>query len=149
MTDHTTTRRAVLTAAATLPALALPAGAETDDPAIAAVRRWVAARDAESIYRTPEGVDWDDDPIATEISAEFDRAYWAMAETRPTTAAGFGMMLFAVLWGHASTTCDARLDDPDSWEGIGGMWGDGRDAELLRTARFSPVGAELLRRITS
>ena len=58
------THRAALAGTAALPALALatPAATETDDPAIAAVRRWVAADEAERAHHYTGDDDVTDDP---------------------------------------------------------------------------------------
>ena len=147
----TITRRAALAGSAALPALpmAFPAGAETDDPAISAVRRWVEADKAERDYYSRADVEWENNPIAQALEAETARRHWEMAQIGPTTIEGLALLLAAALFdGQGSDAVGTSIDAPETW-GLFDTWADGRNSVLLRTALSSPIGADLVRRATA
>lgn len=146
MTDHTTTRRAVLASAAALPALAIPAvaPAESDDPAIAAARRWIAAEEARAAYTPPDRRDWLDDAHARELDAATEAASTEAMAVRPATAAGLALLLAAFVFAEYGEGMGMRFDAPDR------RWNSGTkyDADVFLAGILStPVGAEMLRRV--
>ena len=106
------------------------AAGTADDPAIGAVRRWVAARERETSYLTPQGQDWDDDPQAVAISDECLSSY----ETEPTTDG---------LNSHGAPFRSRRLLVRLPVRGPG-VWGDGVDCMQARnTILNSPIARKL------
>ena len=119
----TITRRAALAGAAALPFAGLAVDVKSqniyssaaDDPAIDAVRRWLAANLEERGYSPLSGFNWEDDLEAVALSDEERRAWQEMQDTPPTTAAGLSLALAAFLYRMEAYAAGSQFHDPETW----------------------------------
>ena len=82
------------------------------DPAIAAVRRWLAANLNERFHAYSDPDLPDDDPQQEALYLEEGRLWQEMVDTSPQTAAGLAIMLAAAVYRIEATAAGKPLPRP-------------------------------------
>ena len=126
---ETTTRRAIIAAAAALPLLPVASYAEPADPAVEAYQAW---RTAFAAYiATLTGDVADDDPSMNAAHDAEVRAASKLADTVPITVAGLAAQLAIAHHVFGETSHDSDWDNLDAYHF--GSWTNDRDGRLIRS----------------